>query len=82
MKDNTVRSIVLVAAFTALIIVGAIFSFPAPWNPVVPFTLATLFVILAGMLLGPWRGLGYWCCWRSPKADERIGPTEDAGSSC
>jgi biotin transport system substrate-specific component len=57
MKDTTVRSIVLVAAFTALIIVGAIFSFPAPWNPVVPFTLATLFVILAGMLLGPWRGL-------------------------
>lgn len=57
MKDNSVRSIVLVAAFTALVIVGAIFSFPAPWNPVVPFTLATLFVILAGMLLGPWRGL-------------------------
>ena len=48
---------VLVAAFTALVIVGAIFSVPAPWNPVVPFTLATLFVILAGMLLGPWRGL-------------------------
>lgn len=57
MKDNSVRSIVLVAAFTALVIVGAIFSFPAPWNPVVPFTLATLFVILSGMLLGPWRGL-------------------------
>ena len=58
MKDNSVRSIVLVAVFTALIIVGAIFSFPAPWNPVVPLTLATLFVILTGMLLGPWRGLG------------------------
>ena len=57
MKDTTVRSIVLVAAFAALVIVGAIFSFPAPWNPVVPFTLATLFVILSGMLLGPWRGL-------------------------
>ncbi|MCK5250942.1 MAG: biotin transporter BioY [Spirochaetaceae bacterium] len=57
MTDHSVRSIVLVAAFTALIIVGAIFSFPAPWNPVVPLTLATLFVILAGMLLGPWRGL-------------------------
>jgi len=40
-----------------LIIVGAIFSFPAPWNPLVPLTLATLFVILTGMLLGPWRGL-------------------------
>jgi len=48
---------VLVSAFTALIIVGAIFSFPAPWNPLVPMTLATLFVILTGMLLGPWRGL-------------------------
>jgi len=57
MKDNSVRSIVLVSAFTALIIVGAIFSFPAPWNPLVPLTLATLFVILSGMLLGPWRGL-------------------------
>ena len=57
MKDSTVRSIVLVAAFTALVWVGAIFSFPAPWNPLVPFTLATLFVILSGMILGPWRGL-------------------------
>ena len=57
MKDTAVRSIVLVSVFTALIIVGAIFSFPAPWNPVVPFTLATLFVILSGMMLGPWLGL-------------------------
>ena len=57
MKDTTVRSIVLTATFTALMIVGAVFSFPAPWNPVVPFTMATLFVILAGMLLGPWLGL-------------------------
>lgn len=57
MNDNTVRSIVLVAAFTALVWVGAIFSFPAPWNPLVPLTLATLFVILSGMILGPWRGL-------------------------
>ena len=57
MNDRTLRSVVLVAAFTALIVVGAIFSFPAPWNPVVPFTLATLFVILAGMVLGPRRGL-------------------------
>ncbi len=57
MNDSSVRSIVLVSAFTALVIVGAIFSFPAPWNPVIPLTLATLFVILAGMLLGPWRGL-------------------------
>ena len=57
MNDRTVRSVVLTAAFTALIVVGAIFSFPAPWNPVVPFTMATLFVILSGMLLGPRRGL-------------------------
>lgn len=57
MNDTTVRSAVFIAAFTALIIVGAIFSFPAPWNPFVPFTLATLFVILAGMTLGPWQGL-------------------------
>jgi len=57
MKDASLRSLVLVAAFTALIIVGAIFSFPTPWNPVVPFTLATLFVILAGLMLGPWLGV-------------------------
>ena len=57
MNDRTLRSVVLVAAFTALIVVGAIFSFPAPWNPVVPFTMANFFVILSGMLLGPWRGL-------------------------
>lgn len=57
MKDASLKSLVLVAAFTALIIVGAIFSFPAPWNPVVPFTLATLFVILSGLILGPWRGV-------------------------
>jgi biotin transport system substrate-specific component len=57
MQDTSVRSIVLVSAFTALIIAGAVFSFPAPWNPLVPMTLATLFVILTGMLLGPWRGL-------------------------
>jgi len=62
--DSSVRATVLAAAFAALIIVGAIFSFPAPWNPVVPFTLATLFVILAGLILGPWLGLAavglYW----------------------
>ncbi len=57
MQDQMTRSIVLTAIFTALIIVGAIFSFPAPWNPVVPFTMATLFVILTGMILGPWLGL-------------------------
>ena len=57
MKDKTVKSIVSVAAFTALIAVGAIFSIPAPWNPVVPMTMATLFVLLAGMILGPWLGV-------------------------
>ena len=57
MNDRTVRSVVLTAAFTALIVVGAIFSFPAPWNPAVPFTMANFFVILSGMLLGPRRGL-------------------------
>ena len=56
MRDNVLRSVVLAAAFTALIIVGALLSFPSPWNPAVPFTLATLFVVLAGVLLGPWAG--------------------------
>ena len=57
LTDGKIRSAVTIAAFTALIIIGAIFSFPVPWNPVVPFTLQTLFVILSGMILGPVRGL-------------------------
>ena len=43
------RQLVLVALFTALIIVGAFVRIPIP---VVPFTLQFLFTLLAGLLLG------------------------------
>lgn len=48
-----VRMLVLCALFTALIAVGAFIRVPMP---VCPFTLQVLFVILAGMLLGPKYG--------------------------
>ena len=53
MKKLTIREIALCAIFTALIAVGAFIRIPVP---VVPFTLQTLFVVLAGMLLGPVLG--------------------------
>lgn len=56
MNDISIRMIVRTALFTALIAIGGIFSFPAPWNPMVPFTMATFFVILSGALLGPFYG--------------------------
>jgi biotin transport system substrate-specific component len=49
-KSRTYKMI-LVALFAALIAVGAKISFPLPVSSV-PVTLQTLFVLLAGMLLG------------------------------
>ncbi len=43
--------------FVALTAVGAYVAFPLPGTPV-PVTLQTLFVLLAGALLGPWLGAG------------------------
>ena len=48
-KAGKVRSMLLVALFTALICIGAFIRIPIP---VVPFTLQFLFTTLAGMLLG------------------------------
>lgn len=55
-EKNTlnIRMLVLCALFSALIVVGAMIKVPLPG---IPFTLQTLFVILAGLLLGPRGGL-------------------------
>lgn len=47
-------SMILCALFAALITVGAFIRIPMP---ALAFTLQTLFVVLAGMLLGPVRGM-------------------------
>jgi len=50
------KDLVLVALFTAMIIVlGLVPPIPVPWVPV-PVTLQTFGVMLAGLMLGPWRG--------------------------
>lgn len=53
MEKNEIRSIVLTALFTALIIAGSYLAIPI--GPV-PIVLASFFVLLAGMLLGPKQG--------------------------
>jgi len=45
-----------ILSFTALLSLGAHVKFFLPGNPV-PVTLQTMFVLLAGALLGPWAGL-------------------------
>ncbi len=49
------RNIVLIALTVALITAGAYLRFPVPFSPV-PVSLQTLFVLLAGALLGPVTG--------------------------
>ena len=48
-------SIVYIGMFAALVTVGSYISFPLPLSPV-PVSLQTLFVVLAGILLGPLKG--------------------------
>lgn len=51
MKSNTltIRKMTFCAIFTALIAVGAFIKIPVP---PIPFTLQTMFVVLAGLMLG------------------------------
>ena len=52
---SRVRYLVLVALAVALIIAGAYLIVPIPGSPV-PVVLQNLFVVVAGMVLGPVRG--------------------------
>lgn len=54
MRSAKVKDMVLCAMFTVLIAAGAFLRVPVP---MVPFTLQCLFTMLAGLLLGPRRGL-------------------------
>ena len=50
------KDIVLVALFTAMVVVLSLIPpMPVPWVPV-PITLQTFGVMLAGLILGPFRG--------------------------
>lgn len=49
------RRALAVLAFAAATVLGAYVSMPLP-GTVVPVTLQTLFVVLSGLLLGPWLG--------------------------
>lgn len=53
------RGIATTAVCTSLIAVGSYFSIPIPWSPA-PISLASMFVTLAGLLLGARRG-AYAC---------------------
>jgi biotin transport system substrate-specific component len=55
-ENNTfnIRMLVLCGLFSALIVVGAMIKVPLPG---IPLTLQTMFVLLAGMLLGSRGGL-------------------------
>lgn len=53
----SLHKLVWTALMAALISVGAYIFIPFPLSPV-PFTLQTMFVILAGFVLGPWYGAG------------------------
>lgn len=55
--NSKTRNMILVALFTALIIVGAFIKIPNPFFPV-PFTLQGVFCAMAGLLLGSKYGSG------------------------
>jgi biotin transport system substrate-specific component len=54
MRRFDIRSMALCALFASLLMAGAFIRIPLP---VVPFTLQTLFLFLAGLTLGPALGL-------------------------
>lgn len=55
MKPLTTRRIVRISYFTMLTILGGLIRIPIPGTPIA-ITLQTLFVILSGLVLGPYDG--------------------------
>lgn len=55
MKRLTHQEMVQVAFFAALTAVGAWIAVPLPFSPV-PITLASMFALLSGVILGKWLG--------------------------
>ena len=53
--ENRAARLAAIPLFVALTAAGASMAFPLPGTPV-PVTLQTLFVLLAGVVLGPWMG--------------------------
>lgn len=56
-RSHWLYSVVGVVGFALLTVGGAAVRIPLPTTPV-PMTLQTLPVLLAGVVLGPWRGAG------------------------
>ncbi len=54
MNKTSIKSIIMCATFSAMIIVGAYIRIPIP---PVPLTMQTFFVLLSGMVLGPRLGV-------------------------
>jgi biotin transport system substrate-specific component len=54
-KRKTITGLTLTALFAALIAAGTFVSIPVPFSPV-PIVLQNLFVVLAGLILGPAMG--------------------------
>lgn len=54
-EDRRIRLALGIVAFVVATSFGAYVAVPVPWTPV-PMTLQPLFVVLAGMLLGPRAG--------------------------
>lgn len=54
-KMSHLRKLIFSSLFTVLIIVGSYISIPFPFTPI-PFTLQVLFILLSGIILGPYYG--------------------------
>lgn len=53
----SIKDMILVGLFAALMIVGTFLKIPNPLFPTVPITLQLFFCIFAGLLLGAYKGL-------------------------